>query len=90
MPDDSLQNASATQDTHRRLDVTLVHGSVLDVTTRAVVLGSFRNVDPGGAAVTKLDKSQATCASVLEHLQSERFDVIHYAGHARRSCDSMS
>ncbi len=34
----------------RRVDVTLVHGSILDVTTRAVVLGSFRNVDPGGAA----------------------------------------
>ena len=34
----------------RRVDVTLVHGSILDVTTRAIVLGSFRNVDPGGAA----------------------------------------
>ena len=34
----------------RRLDITLVHGSILDVTSRAVVLGSFRNVDPGGAA----------------------------------------
>ena len=34
----------------RRLDVTLVHGSILDVTTRALVLGSFRSVDPGGAA----------------------------------------
>ena len=34
----------------RRLDVTLVHGSILDVPTRALVLGLFRNVDPGGAA----------------------------------------
>jgi hypothetical protein len=34
----------------RRIDITLVHGSILDVTSRAVVLGSFRNVDPGGAA----------------------------------------
>ena len=34
----------------RRVDVPLVHGSILDVTTRAVVLGSFRSVDPGGAA----------------------------------------
>ena len=34
----------------RRIDITLVHGSILDVTTRAMVLGSFRNVDPGGAA----------------------------------------
>lgn len=34
----------------RRLDITLVHGSILDVTSRAVALGSFRNVDPGGAA----------------------------------------
>jgi hypothetical protein len=38
------------RNTQRRLDVTLVHGSILDVTSRAVVLGSFRNVDPGGAA----------------------------------------
>lgn len=34
----------------RRLDVTLVNGSILDVPTRALVLGLFRNVDPGGAA----------------------------------------
>ena len=34
----------------RRIDVTLVHGSILDVPTRAIVLGLFRNVDPGGAA----------------------------------------
>jgi hypothetical protein len=34
----------------RRLDVTLVLGSILDVPTRALVLGLFRNVDPGGAA----------------------------------------
>lgn len=38
------------RDRQRRVDVTLVHGSILDVTTRAIVLGSFRNVDPGGAA----------------------------------------
>ncbi|HYN06972.1 MAG TPA: CHAT domain-containing protein [Vicinamibacterales bacterium] len=34
----------------RRLDVTLVRGSILDVPARALVLGLFRNVDPGGAA----------------------------------------
>jgi CHAT domain/Cytosol aminopeptidase family, N-terminal domain len=34
----------------RRIDITLVHGSILDVTSRAIALGSFRNVDPGGAA----------------------------------------
>jgi hypothetical protein len=34
----------------RRIDVTLVNGSILDVPTRAIVLGLFRNVDPGGAA----------------------------------------
>jgi hypothetical protein len=34
----------------RRLDVTLVNGSILDVPTRALVLGLFRSVDPGGAA----------------------------------------
>ena len=34
----------------RRLDLTLARGSIADVNSRAVVVGLFRNVDPGGAA----------------------------------------
>ena len=34
----------------RRLDLTLVRGSIADVSTRALVLSLFANVDPTGAA----------------------------------------
>jgi hypothetical protein len=48
--DDSERAIVVARGRQRRMDVTLVNGSILDVPTRALVLGLFRNVDPGGAA----------------------------------------
>ena len=46
-----FQNLTIGRRRQRRLQLTLAHGSITDVDSRAYVLGVFRNVAPSGAAV---------------------------------------
>src|SRR5438093_5186199 len=46
-----FQNLTIGHRRQRRLQLTLAHGSITDVDSQAYVLGIFRNVAPGGAAM---------------------------------------
>jgi hypothetical protein len=46
------RGAARPHDGRRRLEIRIVHGSIVDANARAIVLGLFRNVDPTGPAAT--------------------------------------
>jgi CHAT domain-containing protein/pimeloyl-ACP methyl ester carboxylesterase len=46
----SRARGSARPTGRRRLELRIVHGSIVDANARAIVLGLFRNVDPAGPA----------------------------------------
>jgi len=54
--------------TSRHLTVSLVHGSIVSVPARAIVLGVFSNVDPGGAA----DAANAAAGGLIRGVVVER------------------